>query len=116
MVKLIIQFYVSTVSDNAFQIIFFCFFEFSCQHFASELLLGVTTLNQEVGIIQASVYVEKGVGEIVPADIAQEFLDLFPRNLQLTNLRIDKIGTIAAPFYDDAWHVTPVTIQYQNLC
>ena len=72
--------------------------------------LGLVDLGQEVGTIQVSVFVQKGKGDIVAADAGQLILDLFPRNLDLTALRIDSFGTISAPFYDGNWQITPVSI------
>ena len=78
--------------------------------------IGVRTLNQEIGLIQVSIFVGKGQGEIVSSNIASQILDLFPRNLDLVACRIDSIGSIAPSFYDQGWHITPVSIPYQNLC
>ncbi len=78
--------------------------------------IDLVDLDQEVGVIQVSIYVGKGQGEIVSTDLAATILALFPRNLNLTELRIDDAGSIAPPFYDGGWYITPVTIPYQNLC
>ncbi len=78
--------------------------------------IDLVDLDQEVGIIQVSIYVGKGQGEIVSTDIASTILALFARPLNLTELRIDDAGSIAPPFYDGGWYITPVTIPYQNLC
>lgn len=77
--------------------------------------LGLNDLSQESGLIQVSVYVKKGQGDIVSSDTAALILDAFPRNLSLTGLRIDVVGSIAPSFFDGAWQITPVTIPYQNL-
>lgn len=82
---------------------------------ANTSTIGIKTLNQEIGVIQVSVYTEKGKGEIIPANYAQLILDAFPRNTKLTGLRIDQAGSIAPAFYDGAWHITPVSVPYQNL-
>lgn len=71
--------------------------------------------NQESGLFQVSVYVKKGLGEIVSSDIAQVVLNGFPRNLALSGVRIDRPGSIGLSYYDGNWQVTPVTIPYQNI-
>ena len=83
---------------------------------ATTKTLGLIDLGQEIGLIQVSVFIKKGKGDIVAADAGQLVLDLFPRNLELPALRIDSFGSMSAPFYDGAWQITPVTIPYQKIC
>lgn len=76
--------------------------------------LGLNHTDQEIGTIQVLVYIEKGQGEIIGPTEGQKVLDAFPRNTELTGLRIDNIGTIAPSFNDDGnWQITPVSIPYQ---
>lgn len=77
--------------------------------------IGTADLDQEVGLIQISVYVKKGKGDERAAEIADAILAAFPRNLELTGLRIDLAGSAAGSFLVDGWQVTPTTIPYQNL-
>lgn len=91
-------------------------------NFVSPAVLPATTApidlvnsDRETGLLQVSVYVKKGLGEIVSADIAQVILTGFPRNLALSGVRIDRPGSIGPSFYDGNWQVTPVTIPYQNI-
>ncbi len=78
--------------------------------------IGVRTLDQEVGLIQVSVYIGKGQNDFEGTELAELILALFPRNLDLTVCRIDQSGSIAPSFFDEGWQVTPVSIPYQNLC
>ncbi len=77
--------------------------------------LGLNDLGQEIGVFQVSVYAKKGQGTTPAIIIAELILAAFPRNLELTGLRIDKIGAIGVPFYDGDWQITPVSIDYQHL-
>jgi hypothetical protein len=77
--------------------------------------VGISSGNQELGIIQVSVYCTQGTGAIVPALIAAAVLSLFPRNLALSGVRIDKPGTVNPGFLDGAWYVLPVSIHYQSI-
>lgn len=79
------------------------------------LSIGVDDLDQEIGLIQISVYVKKGDGDENSAEIADAILAAFPRNLELTGLRIDLAGSVASSFLVEGWQVTPTTIPYQNL-
>lgn len=69
----------------------------------------------EGGIFQVSIFIEKGKGELEAARVAQILLDGFTRNLQLTSVRFNRSGSVAASFFDGAWQVTPVTFTYQNI-
>jgi len=77
--------------------------------------IGINDFDMEKGIIQVNVFTKQGTGTIKAAQTAQQLLDLFPRNTQLTSCRFDKTGTINTSFLDGSWWVTPVTLQYQNL-
>lgn len=77
--------------------------------------LDLVNSNQESGLFQVSIYVKKGLGELVASGIAQTILDGFPRNLALIGVRIDRPGSIGPSFFDGNWQVTPVTIPYQNI-
>lgn len=83
---------------------------------SSTRTIGLNDLDQEIGLIQVSVYVEKGKGELVASRIVDEVIALFPRNLQLTGLRIDRTPSADIAFFEGAWYITPVTIEYQNVC
>lgn len=77
--------------------------------------LDLSHTNQENGILQVSVFVQKGKGEIRTADIVDAILDGFPRGLSLTGVRIDRPGYAGPSFFDGSWQVTPVTVPYQNI-
>jgi hypothetical protein len=82
---------------------------------ASTAPLDLVGSNQESGLLQVSIYVKKGLGELTSSGIAQTILDGFPRNLALNGVRIDRPGSIGPSFFDGNWQVTPVTIPYQNI-
>ena len=71
--------------------------------------------DNEIGIFQVLIYVKKGVGELAASDIGQLILDGFPRNLNLSDVRINRIGTINTDYFDGSRQVTPVSITYQNI-
>lgn len=77
--------------------------------------IGLRTTDQETGILQVSIFIKKGQGEIKAADNAKVVLDGFPRNLQLEGVRIDRPGSIGPSFFDGNWQVTPVSIFYQHI-
>ena len=77
--------------------------------------VGIYSLNQERGLIQVNIRVKEGTGVIAGSDIAQQVLDVFPRNASLVGLRIDVEGSVAPSFKSEGWHVTAVTIPYQNI-
>lgn len=77
--------------------------------------IGVNELGQEMGIFQVNVHVRKGVGELTAVEIAEAIITDFPRNLELSGVRIDKYGSIAPPFFNDGWEITPVSFEYQHL-
>lgn len=82
---------------------------------SSTATLGLFSLSQEIGIIQVSVFVKKDTGSVIRAQLADDIIALFPRNLQLTGLRIDRAGSVAPSLLDGAWSIAPVSITYQNL-
>ena len=75
----------------------------------------LVSTDNEIGIFQVLIYVKKGVGELAAADIGQLILDGFPRNLNLSDVRINRIGTINTDYFDGSRQVTPVSITYQNI-
>lgn len=77
--------------------------------------IGVNNIDQERGVFQVSIFVEKGKGELEAARIGQIILDGFPRNTNLLDVRIDRTGTIERSFFDGKWAITPVSISYQNI-
>lgn len=77
--------------------------------------IGIRTTDQEVGVFQVSIYIEKGAGQIDASTVAELILANFARNLNLINVRIDKRGSIAPAFYDGKYQVTPVSIPYQHI-
>lgn len=83
--------------------------------------VGVREIDQEVGFLQVSIFIEKGSNDLDGSDLAQEVLSLFPRNTELTLAgntvaRIDEAGSVNASFFENAFQITPVTIPYQNIC
>jgi hypothetical protein len=82
---------------------------------ATTAALALATTNQERGLLQVNIYTKKGSGELEAAAIAKAVIDGFPRNLQLTGVRIDEQGYPSASFFDGSWMITPVTIPYQNI-
>lgn len=77
--------------------------------------IGINSLGKEMGIFQINVHTLKGSGELQGVTIAEQMLDLFPRNLTLTGVRIDTYGSIAPDIFSDGWHITPVSFQYQHI-
>ena len=75
----------------------------------------LVSTDNEIGIFQVLIYVKKGVGELAASDIGQLILDGFPRNLNLGDVRINRIGTINTGYFDGSRQVTPVSIVYQNI-
>ncbi len=65
------------------------------------------------GFIVFNVYVPRNYGPYYPATEGQKFLDLFPRDLKLGQLRIMNTGTIRAPVENGEWNFTPVLIEYE---
>ena len=66
------------------------------------------------GIILLKVFTPDDHGAHYPAEEAQKFLDLFPRDLEFDGIRIPRTGTIRQPVdNEDAWWYTPATIQYE---
>lgn len=77
--------------------------------------VGIKSTDKESGIFQVSIFTEKGSGEIKALDYAKILLDGFPRNLRLSNVCIDRSGSIGPSFYDGGWQVTPVSIPYLSI-
>lgn len=77
--------------------------------------IGIRTTDQEIGVFQVSIYIEKGKGQVEASRVAELILANFARNLNLTDVRIDKRGSIAPAFYDGKYQVTPVSIPYQHI-
>lgn len=77
--------------------------------------IGVNSLGKEMGIFQINVYVKKGSGQLVGVLEAETLLTLFPRNLELTGVRLDEYGSIGPSFFNDSWQVTPVSFTYQHI-
>jgi len=48
-------------------------------------------------------------------EIAEDLMTIFPRNLELNGVRLDKYGSIAPSFFSDSWSVTPVSFEYQQV-
>ena len=82
---------------------------------ASTVPIGISMTDKEVGVLQVSVYVKKGSGELLAADIAQVVLDGFPRNTQLSGVRIDETGSIGPSILIEGFQMTPVSITYHNV-
>lgn len=77
--------------------------------------IGIRTTDQEIGVLQVSIYIEKGKGQIEASRVAGLILANFPRNLNLTDVRIDLPGSIGPVFYEGKYQVTPVSIPYQHI-
>lgn len=77
--------------------------------------IGIRTTDQEVGVFQVSIYIEKGKGQIAAVRVAELILADFTRNLNLIDVRINKRGSIAPAFYEGKYQVTPVSIPYQHI-
>lgn len=77
--------------------------------------IGLNDLGQEKGIFQINCYVKKKNGQLEGTEMAEEMLAIFPRNTELTGVRIDEYGSIGPTFFNDGWQITPVIFKYQNL-
>jgi hypothetical protein len=77
--------------------------------------LGLSTLEQQKGIVQVSVCYPLGISDIKATQTAEAVLLLFPRGLALGGARIDKKGSISTSFESGAWYVTPVSIPYNSI-
>ena len=78
--------------------------------------IGIASTNQNVGILQCSIYVKDGTGTIRAAQIADLILSAFARNTLLSNnVRIDKQGSVNTGFSVDGWYHLPVSISYQQI-
>ena len=76
----------------------------------------LVSTDRETGLLQIVVYVKKGAGELVSADVAQVIISGFSRNLDLDGVRIDVTGSVGPSFFDDGgWSMTPVTVPYINI-
>jgi len=64
------------------------------------------------GIIQVSIYMQQGIGDIIPRQYADTVIQLFPRGLDMAGVRVHRQGWASPGFIDGAWWVTPVTIPY----
>jgi len=78
--------------------------------------VGIVSTDREAGLLQVTVYIKVGTGELLSSDIAQVILDGFARNLDLDGVRIDASGSIGPSFSNDGgWNVTPISIPYINI-
>lgn len=77
--------------------------------------IGLREVNQEIGIFQVSIVIAKGQGQLLSSQIAELIINGFPRNLDLTDVRIDRRGSVAPSFFDGNWEITPVSIDYQHI-
>ena len=77
--------------------------------------LGIRSTDRETGVFQVSIYVVKGSGELAASNIAKIILDGFPRNLDLTDVRIDRTGSIGPAIEDGKWRMLPVSITYNHI-
>ena len=79
--------------------------------------LGIRQLNLYEGIVQVDVVVSSGVGEIVAIGYCDQFINLFPRNLYLTQ-NTTEIGFIEPGYpgpaiQEDDGYFLPVSIPYK---
>ena len=79
---------------------------------AETVTVGLNGTQKNHGLIQISVYVPKGSAAHTASLQADKILELFPRNLTIGCIRIDKAGYVSPPIVTDAWYVIPVTIPY----
>lgn len=77
--------------------------------------IGLTSLGQRQGLLQVNVRQPLGAGELEGARVAELILAAFPRQTELTGCRIDSKGYIGPQYEADNFHITPVTIPYQQL-
>lgn len=75
--------------------------------------VGLLQTNITPGIIQVAVYSKRGSGTIQALAEGDKVLELFPRNLELGSLRIDRPGWISAGFEKDGWWITPISIPFR---
>lgn len=64
------------------------------------------------GIIQVTIFIQQGLGDIVSRQHADAIIQLFPRGLDMSGVRIHRQGWASPGFIDGAWWVTPVSIPY----
>lgn len=66
------------------------------------------------GYILINIHAPKNHGAFHPASEGQKFLDLFPRDLRMNDIRIKGTGTIQSPADNGkGWDITPVLIEYE---
>jgi hypothetical protein len=75
--------------------------------------IGLASTDLTTGIVQVSIYVTPGIGAIIPAQIAKQIIDLFPRNLEMSGVMISGKPWESPALNDNAWYVVPVSIPYQ---
>lgn len=77
---------------------------------------GVKSGDQLSGIIQILVSTKKDTGAIRTNSIADQILDIFPRNTEIiesgTKIRIDKRGYTSPAMDNEAWYSVAVSIPY----
>ena len=70
-------------------------------------------------ILQLSVYVRDGVGEIVPADYASSLQAGLPFNTKLQSINYQyqttKPGQVISPLKTDGWYIVPVQFRLQTI-
>lgn len=76
--------------------------------------LGHVSPGKESGLVQVSVFVKSGQGVTRANNLAEQVLDRFVKGLKLAGVQFDSFGSIAVPFFDNGWYITPVTIPYLN--
>ena len=83
---------------------------------AATLSVGLTTVEQEIGLIQVTVRTRLSIGADIADGLADNVLSLFYRGLVLVDgsnsIRLDKAGWKAPALSDAEWYSVPVTIPY----
>jgi len=78
--------------------------------------VGVSSLNQHIGIVQIMVNVREDQGAILAAQYADKVLSLFPRNTRINEsgirINIDKQGYISPAMQNQSWYSVAVSIPY----
>lgn len=84
---------------------------------AQTVPVGLRTSDLYTGMCQIDVVVEANVGAIKATDIVGEILDLFPRNLFLTEndtlVKINKTASTNPAVQDGTGYFIPVSIPYE---
>lgn len=82
--------------------------------------IGVNSVRRISGIIQLSVMVNLGKGEIYAAKIADTIVSNFERGTKITfetySININRTPHISSGIATDTFYMKPITIRYEKIC